>query len=259
MEPNQAHSNLNRVRKKKPDAYLEHVALELTVAQWREKLEQIQAEAAAAVRNPDCVHGGPLNCPAYDALERSGIVVRTADAELRRMGEIPPWWLVFTALADNLADAGCLTPGWTLTAKGKLALDCGPGWVLLAEIVTWAEQGGLPDPETLAAWAGGCLCERDEQAGKDQKNAVDFLRKHGIIKLYSDTLADAVSDWASGLSIKECARVMDAGPGDLVMLARRAAECLRGIGHSRTCSKKIADAARHAYRSVWRDEVSDVL
>ncbi|MGI9862337.1 hypothetical protein SDD30_13245 [Moorella naiadis] len=237
---------------------------EQIATEYYQKLALKKAELEALFRNAGCEKSGPANCSIFAELEK---MVKKADSLRRHYEKLPgaeeASWGAFVKEAESLVDAGFLTSGWTLTEKGKIALDAGPAGVLMAEVldrIIKKDASSIVEPELLAGLATGCLCEENGcRAAGIVKDALEFLRKRGIEKYYSTDMQDAVQDWVNGKPIEKCALLLDAGPGDFVMLARRAAESLRGLADSATCPEQIKKVARKAYKSIWRDEVAEVF
>lgn len=230
-----------------------------------QKLTEKKVELGVLSKNIGCEYGGPEKCLVFKEMKKA---VDNVNSLCRRYEGLPNAekvsWNFFVRDAENLATAGFLTLEWKLTAKGMLALDAGPGGILLAEILDRFIKDSLDavEPKLLAGLAAGCLCENEEDGIRTEgivRDALVQLQKYGIEKLFSTDMQDAVSDWACGESIEESAGIMDAGPGDFVVLTRRAAESLRGLANSTACPDQIHKAARKAFKLVWRDEIAEVF
>ena len=260
---NQMRRALKKARKKKSPGINE---AEQAIAKCSRNIAEKETELESLSRNTNCAKGGPVHCPVFAGLKKT---IEKLDSLHKRYEKLPgaekASWDSFIQDAENLAAAGFLTPGWTLTAKGMSALDAGPSGILLAEIldrITKKDSLDAVEPESLAGLAAGCLCENEEDSTRTAgivRDALVYLQEHGVEKLFSNDMQDAVSDWACGESMEKCARVIDAGPGDFVILARRAAESLRGLANCAACPEQIRNLARKAYKSVWRGEIAEVF
>jgi hypothetical protein len=222
-------------------------------------------------------------CPAAQDVED---LLQKAAAIRRRLRELPDpaarMWDEFRTLREALTVAG-FVGGGRLTPKGELALAAGPGGVLFAEILSglmaephwWAAErapeigapgegprGGPPGlVPGLAGLAAGCLAERPDRATLLPRGpvraAVRSLKEAGLAVLYDAWHAAAVAAWAAGEEIDAAARRGLMAPGDFVVLARRAAEVLRGsVG---VAPPEVAAKLKEAHDAVWRDDVAEVL
>lgn len=260
---NQAHRALKKAKKKNKSPH-KIKEKERNIAERSQKIAEKETELESLSRSTGCEKGGPIYCPVFTGLKKQ---VEKAESLRKRYERLPDAekasWNSFVKDAENLAAAGFLTPEWALTGKGRLAIDAGSAGVLLAEVLDRHAQRDTLDvvgPELLAGLAAGCLCENDGSAATGiVRDALEFLWNRGIRKLYSAVMRNAVYAWACGEPIERCAGMMDAGPGDFVMLARRAAESLRGLADSAACPEQIRKTARRAYGSVWRGEVAEVF
>jgi superfamily II RNA helicase len=258
---NQKRSALKKARKKNIPTYEKEQA----VQECSRSIAEKEAELESLFQNAGCGKGGPMRCPVFAGLKKTIEKLESLYGRYERLpGAEKVSWDSFVQDVGSLVSAGYLTPGWTLTAKGVLALDAGPGGILLAEILDRLAKNSFDvvEPESLAGLAAGCLCENEEDSTRMAgiiRDALVYLQEHGVEKLFSVDMQDAVSDWACGGPIERCARIIDAGPGDFVMLARRAAESLRGLADSAACPEQIRKAAHRAYKAVWRGEVAEVF
>ena len=262
---NQMRRTLKKERKKKIPPHKINEK-EQAITEYFRSITEKETELQSLSWNTNCAKGSPVHCPVFTGLKKT---IEKLDFLQRHYEKLPgaekASWDTFVQDVENLAAAGFLTPGWTLTAKGMLALNAGPSGILLAEIldrIAKKDSLGAVEPESLAGLAAGCLCENKEDSttvAGTARDALIYLQEHGVEKLFSTDMQDAVSDWAGGKSIEKCARVIDAGPGDFVILARRTAESLRGLVNCTVCPEQIRNLARKAYKSVWRGEITEVF
>lgn len=237
-----------------------------SLARCKEKIREIENRLRSLPEGVNCPHADGLNCSIMEKreeLEKKISQLQSRYAALPDPAAVS--WDAFENLATALVNTGFLSSDWTITEKGRFALDVGPGGVLYAEIIfrLLRKKKDKITEETLVEYAGGTVYRTEEFlniAGDKNnvvKNAATFLWNNGIEVSYSSEGANALLKWWSGSKIEKASYAGMMAPGDFVVFSRRAAEVLRGACNSGI--EEVSVKAKRAYKKVWRDEVADVF
>jgi ATP-dependent RNA helicase HelY len=253
-----ARKRLGGRRDKKARATLETAEHHLAVLrnQFQDLPETKKCPGQAEVSNKG-------RCPVFSQVTSLEKKIRRLQSKIDAMDVAKEAWRQFLKSRNALEKAGFID-NLSLTDKGRLALSCGPGGVLFAEILT-RDQGLETGIEQIAGYAAGSLCEDEDKSSPVRRlpipvmEAVKFLRSRGLAVLYSNQDALSVRSWASGDDVLTASLAGEMAPGDFVMLARRAAETLRGASTAAPCPVAMRGVLEDAVKRVWRDEVSEVL
>ena len=261
----QARKSLKNARKKNHEQKIRK--FEADISSYQEEIKKCREKMdTLLLLNPGCGYSGPKECHVFTQFKKN---IERCRSLYKKYCDLPDArrasWGYFERIVGSLIDTGFLTPEWELTDKGRLALDASAGGILLAEILSRLMEKGSLDSmtsEELAGLAAGCLCESEKDNSVTdgvESDALRFLWDSDIEKYYSIEMCEAVSSWAGGAPLEKCAAEMETGPGDFVLLARRAAEVLRGLAHGDSCSISLKQKAKAAYKLVWKGEVAEVL
>lgn len=240
-----------------------------------QRLSALEHELLELPEPGPCPQGAKVlgggRCPFFSALAALDKKIRRLRAKLDNVDVAEATWHQFMKSRTVLERAGFIDD-LSLTAKGGFALACGPGGVLFAEIMAEIAGVGIAganpyeaEPEQIAGYAAGSLCEDEERSSPARflplpvAKAVGLLRSSGLQVLYSTKDASTLETWALGHDVLTAALRGDMAPGDFIMLARRAAETLRGASAEEGFLHGMRPVLVEALHRVWKDEVADVL
>lgn len=235
----------------------------------RQRLKNLRVALARKVtpcRYGEAVEGGQ-GCPVFSTWR--GLVRRSRrlKGSLQHLPD-PTGELVqsFRKMELLLQKYGFLAEDSQLTAKGDFARRIGPGGILLGEALL---AGGLEtlQPEELAALAGGVLLEDDPEPefsgslplwAKWAYSLSQSYRQAGLPTGFDRSAVRPLLAWAGTGSLDQVWQKTATPPGDLVMLARRAAEALKEALANLTLlgREDLEPLFRQAHLLIWQGEVS---
>jgi len=232
---------------------------------WR-NLRQTLAPSPVSCHYLEQVQKGRA-CPIYSGLRGLRRKYHKIKANLDALPD-PTGELVqaFRHMENLLQEYGFLTADSQLTPKGQFARQVGPGGILLGEALWTGQIDGLAAAE-IAALAGGVLLEDDPEPefsgvlppwAKPVFLQARAFQKAGLPTGFDRSALRPLLVWAQTGSLDLVWHKAALPPGDLVMLARRAAEVLKEAGGNLSLIGRwdLEAVFKEAYALVWQGEVA---